>query len=150
MFQRRVVSFVLAGFALAAASAAHAAPNWVPLTQQTAGSLRYAGSLSHPGLGTAHTFLAPTMAACSAMLAQSQQQHDDGHASCPAHAHYVIDPCGKRGFFELVAPNDGGGDDGVTTVMVHLPSEVVRELGGLRERYRIDAYEADIAKLGEE
>ena len=142
-------SFAFAALALFGAAAAQAAPLFIPLTQQTAGSLKYGGSLLHPLHGSAHTFLAPTLAECSSMLAQSQQQHADGtHVNC----HYTdvqIQPCQKRGFFELVAPT-GGGIDGVTTIMVHVPSDVVRLLGDLRERYRIDAYEADVAKLGDD
>lgn len=147
MIRSRIFTAALAGIAALAGGTALAAAPFVPLTQQTAGALKYAGSINHTGTG--HTYLATTLGQCQTMVQQSKQQHLSGtHPNCTVRTWTEV-PCQKRGFFELSAPS-GGGTDGVTTVMVHLPTAIVRELGDLRERYHIDAYEADIGKLVED
>lgn len=132
------------------ASAVHAAANFVPLTAQTPFDLKYAGSITHTN-GTAHTFLARTLAECDVMLDDSEAGHI-AHSlpNCSEHLYSRVE-CTKRGFFELSAPTGGTGTTtGVTTLLLHLPNDFVRAVGDLRERYRIDAYEAERAKLSGE
>jgi len=138
-----VLAFALA---LAGCAAAHAAPNFVPLTAQTPFDLKYAGSINH-GNGTGHTFLARTLIECKAMLDQSAAAHNAHTLPNCNRIDVGRVECAKRGFFELSAPTGGDGS-GVTTQMLHLPENFVRAIGDLRERYRIDAYEAERAKLG--
>jgi len=148
MIRYRLFALAAAGAALLGSTTAHALAPWIPLTQQTADSLKYGGSINHSN-GTGHTYLGTTMQQCINMMNQSKQQHlSHTHPACSITTFTEV-ACQKRGFFELSVPS-GGGVDGVTTISVSLPNEAVRAFGDLRERFRIDAYEAEIRKLGDD
>src|SRR5690349_16424021 len=119
MIRNRLFALAAVGAAVFGSNAAQAIPPWIPLTQQTADSLKYGGSLNHTN-GSGHTYLGTTMQQCINMMNQSKAQHaNHNHPSCTIPTYTEV-PCQKRGFFELSVPT-GGGVDGVTTVTVSVP-----------------------------